>query len=68
LNLAQPELEKAGVYLGLEQVSGNQAKSSSVLTSNQPEVSPGVLSNTSTASQPGVTVSTARRGRKKVNE
>ncbi|MBW4558711.1 MAG: hypothetical protein KME59_22835 [Trichormus sp. ATA11-4-KO1] len=50
LDQAKPELEKAGVYLGLEQPEGNQAK------------------RTSATNQSAVTVSTSRRGRKKVNE
>jgi hypothetical protein len=52
LDRAKPELEKAGLYLGLDQLHKNPASSSSA----------------SSDEQPAVTVSTSRRGRKKTNE
>jgi hypothetical protein len=53
LDQAKPELEKAEVYLGLQQPSVIPAASDSL---------------TSTSSQASVTVSTSRRGKKKTNE
>jgi hypothetical protein len=53
LDQAKPELEKAGVYLGLQQPEVLVAAESS---------------NTSTSDQVSVTVSTSRRGKKKTNE
>ncbi|MBD6619732.1 hypothetical protein FNW02_28935 [Komarekiella sp. 'clone 1'] len=53
LDQAKPELEKAGVYLGLQQAEVNQAASSS---------------KTSTSKQVKATASTSRRGQKKTNE
>lgn len=53
LDQAKPELEKAGVYLGLQQPSVNITAESS---------------KTSTSDQVSVTVSTSRRGKKKTNE
>jgi hypothetical protein len=52
LDQAKPELEKAGVYLGL----------------SQPENKPAVSSSAKAASQSKVTASTSRRGQKKTNE
>ncbi|RCJ37304.1 hypothetical protein A6770_40290 [Nostoc minutum NIES-26] len=52
LDQAKPELEKAGVYLGLQ----------------QPLVLVAAESNTSTSKQAKVTASTSRRGQKKTNE
>ncbi|WP_373527132.1 hypothetical protein [Nostoc sp.] len=53
LDQAKPELEKAGVYLGLQQSEVSLAAESSL---------------TSTSDQVSVTVSTSRRGKKKTNE
>lgn len=52
LDQAKPELEKAEVYLGLQ----------------QPSVIPAALENTTTSKQTKVTASTSRRGQKKTNE
>ncbi len=52
LDQAKPELEKAEVYLGLQ----------------QPSVIPDALENTTTSKQTKVTASTSRRGQKKTNE
>ncbi|WP_392476820.1 hypothetical protein [Nostoc sp. C110] len=52
LDQAKPELEKAGAYLGLQQL----------------EVLVAAESNTSTSKQAKVTASTSRRGQKKTNE
>ncbi|MBD2255222.1 hypothetical protein [Nostoc parmelioides] len=52
LDLAKPELSKAGVYLGL----------------TQPESKPAISSGAKTATQAKVSVPTSRRGQKKTNE
>jgi hypothetical protein len=52
LDQAKPELEKAEVYLGLQ----------------QPSVIPAALENTTTSKQVKATASTSRRGQKKTNE